>query len=352
MSDKLKLGIYWAAGCGGCDVAIVDLCEDVLKVVEIADIVFWPCATDFKYKDVKSYEDGYIDVCLFNGAIRNSEQEELAHLLRAKSKILIAFGACACFGGIPGLANLTSKDEIFETVYQDTPSTCNPNFVRPKEKTIVPGTEHKKGLLEKLLGSKERTTGYELTLPAFYDEVFFLNEKVEVDYYLPGCPPTTDLVRAVVTALAEGNLPPKGSVIGGTKTLCDECQKETGREKKKRRSVERIYRPHEIKADPTKCLLDQGIICLGPATRSGCGAKCIKANMPCQGCMGPTQATIDQGAGYASMLHSILGLDEERGLSEEDTRSLIGQIKDPIGTFYRFTLPKSLIKKRRFRVPS
>lgn len=327
MAEKLKLGIYWAAGCGGCDVAIVDLCEDVLKVVEIADIVFWPCATDFKYKDVRGYEDGFIDVCLFNGAIRNSEQEELAHLLRAKSKTLIAFGTCACFGGIPGLANLTSKDEIFETVYQDTPSTCNPDFVRPKEKTTV--------------------NGCELSLPAFYEEVFSLDEKVEVDYYLPACPPTVDLVKTAITAIAEGTLPPKGSCLGGEKTLCDECRKETGREKKERRSIRRIYRPHEIKADPTKCLLDQGIICLGPATRSGCGAKCIKANMPCRGCMGPTRTAVDQGAGYASMLTSILGLDEERFLSCEDTRSLIGQIKDPVGTFYRFTLPKSLMKRRR-----
>lgn len=326
MAEKLKLAIYGAAACGGCDVAIVDLCEDVLKVVEIADIVFWPCAMDFKYEDVERMEDGYIDVCLFNGAIRNSEQEELAHLLRKKSKILIAFGACACFGGIPGLANLTSKEEIFEESYKNTPSTLNPAFVTPKEKVTI--------------------DGYELTLPKFYNEVFSLDDKVEVDYYLPGCPPTTDLVKTVVNAIAEGNLPPKGSVIGGEKTLCDECKKEMDREKKERRSIDRIYRPHEIRADPTKCLLDQGIICLGPVTRSGCGAKCLKANMPCRGCMGPTQEVADQGAGYVSMITSILGLEQEQFMSELDTRQLIHQIKDPVGTFYRFTLPKSFIRKR------
>ncbi|MCK4828161.1 oxidoreductase, partial [bacterium] len=108
----------------------------------------------------------------------------------------------------------------------------------------------------------------------------------------------------------------------------------------------RIYRPHEIRADPTKCLLDQGIICLGPVTRSGCGAKCLKANMPCRGCMGPTQEVADQGAGYVSMITSILGLEQEQFMSELDTRQLIHQIKDPVGTFYRFTLPKSFIRKR------
>ena len=81
--DKLKFAIYWAASCGGCDVAILDINEKILDVAEIADIVLWPIALDFKYKDVEAMPDGSVDVCLFNGAVRNSEQVDIAKMLRA-----------------------------------------------------------------------------------------------------------------------------------------------------------------------------------------------------------------------------------------------------------------------------
>ena len=111
---KPKLALYWAASCGGCEIAVLDLQEKILDVANAFDIVFWPVAMDFKYADVRAMEDKSIDICLFNGAIRNSENEELAHLMRAKSKVLVAFGSCAYGGCIPGLANLTTKDAIFK----------------------------------------------------------------------------------------------------------------------------------------------------------------------------------------------------------------------------------------------
>ena len=95
---KPKIALYWAASCGGCDVAVLDTNEKILDIADIADIVLWPIALDFKYHHVEAMEDGAIDLCLFNGAIRNSEQERIAQLLRAKSKVMVAFGACACFG--------------------------------------------------------------------------------------------------------------------------------------------------------------------------------------------------------------------------------------------------------------
>ena len=85
--------------------AVLDLNEKILDLAAAADIYLWPVAMDYKYHDVEVWPDGFIDVCLFNGAIRNSEGEHMAHLLRRKSKMLVAFGSCACFGGIPGLAN-------------------------------------------------------------------------------------------------------------------------------------------------------------------------------------------------------------------------------------------------------
>jgi len=327
MAEKIKIAQYWGAGCGGCDVALLDIDAKILDVHAIADVVFWPIGFDGKLHEVEAMPDKSITVSFYNGAIRNSENEHIAKVLREKSVVLIAFGSCACFGGTPGLANVTNRDEVFKTVY-GTESTDNPKGIAPQPHVKVPEGE--------------------LELPTFYDTVKTLDEVVDVDYFMPGCPPTVNLIAMAVDAVAKhvtegAPLPPKGTVIASDKTLCDECPRE--RVEKDRR-IERIYQSYEIKADPKKCLLDQGIICIGPATRAGCGAMCPKANMPCRGCMGPTKAVMDQGGSMLSALSSLLNItDSESKLSEEQIMELMLQVKDPLGTFYAFTLPKSLLKR-------
>jgi F420-non-reducing hydrogenase small subunit len=328
MADKIKIAQYWGAGCGGCDVALLDIDAKILDVHAIAEVVFWPIGFDGKLHEVEQMPDKSITVSFYNGAIRNSENEHVAKVLREKSVIMIAFGSCACFGGTPGLANVTNREEVFETVYKDTVSTDNPDFVTPQPTSKVPEGE--------------------LELPRFYDSVKTLDEVVDVDYFMPGCPPTVNLIAMAVDAVAKhvtegADLPPKGTVIASDKTLCDECDRE--RVEKDRR-IDKIYQAYEIKADPKKCLLDQGIICIGPATRAGCGAMCPNANMPCRGCMGPTKAVMDHGGSMLSALSSLLNItDSESKLSEEQIIELMMQVKDPLGTFYAFTLPKSLLKR-------
>ena len=129
--EKLKIAVYWSAACGGCCVSVLDIHEKLLDVIAEADLVFWPIALDIKYKDVENMPDQFIDITLFNGAVRNSENEEMAKLLRAKSKVLIAYGACAQLGGIPGLGNFHNREQIFSRVYDDTESTVNPDKIRP-----------------------------------------------------------------------------------------------------------------------------------------------------------------------------------------------------------------------------
>ncbi len=328
MAEKIKIAQYWGAGCGGCDVALLDIDAKILDVHAIADVVFWPIGFDGKLHDIENMPDKSITVSFYNGAIRNSENEHIAKVLRQKSVIMISFGSCACFGGTPGLANVTNRKEVFETVYKNTESTDNPDFVTPQ-----PTLKVKEG---------------ELDLPVFYDTVKTLDEVVDVDYFMPGCPPTTNLIAmavdAVVKHVKEGApLPPKGAVIASDKTLCDECPRERV---EKGRRIERIYQAYEITPDPKKCLLDQGIICLGPATRAGCGAMCPNAQMPCRGCMGPTKAVMEQGASMLSAVSSLLNItDSESKLSEEQIMELMMQVKDPLGTFYAFTLPKSALKR-------
>ena len=314
---KLKLAIYWSASCGGCDVAILDINERILDVAAIADIVFWPIALDFKYSDVEAMEDKSIDICLFNGAVRTSEQEHITKLLRAKSKAMVAFGACACFGGIPALANFTNRAEIFERAYIEAPSNDNSNHTFPQTLTTV-----EEGDLE---------------LPEFYDTVLTLAQVVDVEYFVPGCPPPVDIINKIVDALASGQLPPVGTVLASDKSLCDECDRV-----KEEKKIAKIYRPHEIIPEPEKCLLEQGIICMGPATRGGCGQRCIKVNMPCRGCFGPPPGVIDQGAKMLSALASIYDVKDEA-----EIKQMVEEVVDPAGTFYRFAMSSSMLNRKR-----
>lgn len=320
--EKLKIGFYWAASCGGCEIAVLDINEKILDVVKLADIVFWPVAMDVKYKDVEAMPDKYIDICFFNGSVRSEEQEHMAKLLRQKAKVLVAFGSCAQEGCVPGLANLHNRKEIFDTVYLKEKSVVNPERVTPQTRTQA----------------KEGT----LKLPEFYDTVRTLDQTVDVDYYLPGCPPPVKLIANAVDAIAKNQLPPKGSVLAPLKSVCDECPR-----KKENKKISKIYRVHEKAPEPERCLLEQGIICMGPATRSGCSAQCLTVDMPCTGCGGPCPNSPEQGAAMMSALASILGLEEEKEkYSDEEVEALMGQIIDPIGTFYMYSLPSSILRRK------
>lgn len=316
--SKPKLALYWAATCGGCDVAVLDTQTKVLDLADAFDIVLWPIAIDFKYSDIERLPEKSIDVCLFNGAVRNAEQEHLANVLRKRSGLLVAFGSCACGGGIPGLANATDRQAIFARAYRETPSTVNPDGVEPATEIEMP-----EGVL---------------TIPEFYDSVRCLDQVVNVDYYVPGCPPTVELIGKVVDALVSGELPPLGSVVAADKTVCDECP----REPKENRKV-KAFRPLcEATPNAEECFLDQGIVCCGPATRAGCGATCPLANAPCRGCFGPPPATVDQGLKLLSAVSSVIDAK-----NEDEIEGIVDQIQDPLGLFYRFGLPRSLLHRKR-----
>lgn len=320
-NKKLKIALYWAASCGGCEIGMLDIDEKILDIIAAADIVFWPVALDTKYKEVEAMDDHSIDVCFFNGGIRTSEHEHLAKLLRKKSKVLVAFGACAVSGGIPGLANLSNREGVFKTVYLENPSIDNPQNILPKTKSKV-----KEG---------------DLTLPEFYDTVKPLHQVVEVDYFLPGCPPPPWLIIDAFNAIVEGKLPPKGSVLAPLKSVCDEC-----RFKLSEKKIDNVKRIYELENIEEKCFLEQNVICLGPATRSGCRGRCMEGNMPCTGCGGMLPNALDQGASMISALASILGIETEQGTSDEEVDKLLEEIRDIVGTFYKYTLPASLINRK------
>jgi len=319
--EKPKVAFYWCASCGGCEEAVIDLAEDILKVTAAVDIVFWPVALDFKKKDVEAMEDGSIAVSFINGAVRLSEQEEMCKLLRKKSGLVVAFGSCSHLGGIPGLGNFWNKKTIFDYAYHNSPSTDNPDGIVPQEKHVL-------------------EDGKELTLPAFYDTVYTLDQVIDVDYYLPGCAPPKYLIMNAVTAILEGKLPPKGAVLSPNKSLCENCARNDTKPEKL--TIKEIKRPWEVEMDNELCFLAQGIICMGPATRTGCEERCITGNMPCRGCFGPTDQVYDQGAKFLGAFASLLDTDDE-----EEIDKIVDSIVDPAGTFYRFSLPSSILRRKR-----
>ena len=318
-NGKPKFAMYWAASCGGCEIAVLNIHEKILEVDANFEVVFWPVAMDAKYKDVEAMPDGSILLTLFNGAIRNDENEHIARLLRRKSKILVAFGSCANEGCIPALANLSPLQEIFDTVYH-TISTDNPQNIHPQPHTTVPEGE--------------------IHIPTMYPVVRTLDQVVPVDYYMPGCPPESHQIAAVIDLVIQvlqgkAGLPPAGSVIGaGTSTVCDEC-KRTRNEKK----IKEFKRIQHVLLDPQLCILEQGVLCSGPATRSGCTALCPAAGSPCIGCYGPAEGALDYSARLMSAVASVIDSN-----NPDEIEKILDGIPDPAGMFYRFNLAGSLLR--------
>ena len=159
-----------------------------------------------------------------------------------------------------------------------------------------------------------------------------------MDYQIPGCPPQAPQVWEVDPGGGGRRPCPRqgdGRKVGcDDKSVCDECARE-----KRKVQIKAFKRPHEAMPEPGWCLLEQGFLCMGPATRGGCGALCLKANLPCRGCYGPAGERRGPGHGH----DRGPGLDPRR----DDGGAGAGdgaQIVDPVGTFYRFSLSSSHLK--------
>ncbi len=293
----VRVAEEWFAICAGCEVTILDIGEPLLDLLPKLEFVHMPVIMDHKLfgqtGDQPGPEIPEADVGIITGAIRNEENKKLAEEMRKKCKTLIAMGACACFGGVPALANQFMLDEIYEKVYRGSVST---------DSADTPSQD----------------------VPPLTDRVYALHEVVNVDLKLPGCPTTPELVVEALTALLEGKelkLPEK--------SVCDECP--TIREKKAVANLKRPLEAVEFEVgkplDTVRCYMEQGFLCNGPATRSGCGGaaktpRCIKAYMPCRGCFGPLSDTANPMVDMMGAL-STIGLD-------------VKQIPDRAATFNRF----------------
>jgi len=263
---KVKVVSEWLNSCSGCEISILDMGERLLDVLEVAEFLHIPALMDHKYYG--QLGDGHhvdipeANVGLISGGIRNEEHLEIAREMRKKCDIIIALGTCATHGGIPAMANSYTNEEILDRYY--TTESTDPAEAHPSE-----------------------------SIPALLDACYAVDEKIKVDLCLPGCPPHPDHIFSALVALVEGKTPE----LPG-KSVCDTCP--TQREGKgKLKTLRRFLQAPQYAApdeplDKMRCLLEQGVLCMGPVTRAGCGGdqinpRCISARVPCRGCYGPVQ---------------------------------------------------------------
>jgi F420-non-reducing hydrogenase small subunit len=277
----------WLNMCAGCEVAVLDVGESLLDVLPSLDLVHMPVLMDHKYfgqvGEHAQLEIPEADIGLISGSVRTEEERHIAREMRSRCSTLVALGSCACFGGIPALANLFDVGELYDKVYRESETT---------EPGATPSQD----------------------VPPLERRVYALDEVVDVDVYLPGCPVTPALILDALTALLQGKpfaLPER--------SVCDECpaQRERKASVTLRRPLEGAeFVPGEYQT--LRCFNEQGVLCLGPVTRSGCGRpmnadeavvpRCIKGYMPCRGCFGPVRPGADPLVDMMGALASV-GVD-------------------------------------------
>jgi len=159
MPRKIKLAMQNIAYCGGCEIALADLGQNLLDLLsERIDFVYGPL-----FMSTKDYDD--VDIMLITGAVRTEEDIEQIKKAREKARYLVSFGSCACFGGIPGLANLEDKDHLLKVAFEDTPSTRKDKAARPN-----------------------------IDIPALTESIKPVDEYVSIDFALAGCPPLPPMI--------------------------------------------------------------------------------------------------------------------------------------------------------------
>ena len=168
---RLKLATTWLGGCSGCHMSFLDLDEWLLELAALADVVYSPLV------DRKDFPEG-VDLTLVEGAVANEENLRHIRQVRERSRVLVSFGDCAVTGNVTALRNpLGGADVVLRRSYLEA-ADVNPRV--PDERAV---------------------------LPVLLDRVVPVHEVVHVDYFLPGCPPPAERIRALLQPLLAGEEP-------------------------------------------------------------------------------------------------------------------------------------------------
>ncbi|WP_020158181.1 NADH-quinone oxidoreductase subunit B family protein [Methylobacter marinus] len=169
MTDKIRVATVSLAGCFGCHMSLLDIDE---RLLQLADRVAFDRSpiTDIKHCEA-------CDIGLIEGGVCNSENVHTLREFRKHCKFLVAVGACAINGGLPGYRNYIPLEECLGESYLDGIGIENPQIPSDPE------------------------------LPLLLDKVYPVHEVVKIDYFLPGCPPVADVFWTFLTDLLEGREP-------------------------------------------------------------------------------------------------------------------------------------------------
>ncbi len=244
--SEVTINTEWLSDCSGCHIAIVDLHEKILSVLQAVKIQRCPVLTD-----IKDYP--HATVGLVSGAIRNEHDRHAAIEMRKSCDVIIAWGSCAVFGGPAGAGNIHTPEEIGRAVYLENKTTTSAN---------PPGREV--SLMESVV-----TT---------------VDSVIDVDLYLPGCPPHPAFVFEALSALVEGRQPEVNR-----RSVCAKCLR-----KMEKSDVSELLTNSQGFPNAEQCFLSQGYTCMGSVTIDRCLAPCPANGVPCTGCAGATMQILTE----------------------------------------------------------
>lgn len=290
----VSVNIEWLSDCSGCHIAIVDLHEKILAVLQSVTIQRCPVLTD-----VKDYPPARVG--LVSGAIRTEHDRHAAEAMRKSCDLIIAWGSCAVYGGIAGAGNLNSREEIFDAVYNrnktTTPHATPTTVVSPLEPTVRP-----------------------------------LDSVIDVDLYLPGCAPHPAFVFEALLALLEGRTPQATK-----ESVCAHCKRSM-----RKGDTDQIMKPSEGVPDPDDCFLTQGYICMGSVTLDRCLSPCPLNGVPCTGCAGATMQILTEPN---RDIRTEIGERMSR-LTRIPKETIVKEIERTSKSHYSYTMATSMIGEK------
>ena len=286
----MKVNIVSLACCAGCVSSFLNAGDALLEVLSgDFEIVYSPTFVDLK-------EIPRVDLAIVEGGVRTEDDEELVREVRAKSRILVALGICATHGGVTSLGNILSVRKLLERKYPVLDSS---------------------------------------RLPQLKDLMYPISNFVDVDYYVPGCPPMPFLIVHALKSIVSGKTPLRHQSV-----VCTECNRKIIPAK-----LDRLYGIYEKEADPEMCLVSQGFICLGSLTRDGCGAPCPRAGFTCFGCRGSADSLMYRSRDMYTLLVKVIS--KRTGIPEEKVKEEL--YRNPF-IFHTFIFSKFERFKARERV--
>jgi len=286
----MKASIVSLTCCAGCVSSLLNAGNAFLEILsQDLEIIYSPT-----FIDLKEVPD--VDLAIVEGGVRTEEDEKIIREVRAKCRILVALGICATHGGITSLGNVSSVRRLLE---------------------------------------KEYLMFQSFRLPKIKDLMYPICNFVDVDYYIPGCPPMPLLIVHGLKSILSGK-----PIIRHQSVVCTECNRKIVASK-----LDKLYGVYEKEADPNLCLVSQGFVCLGSLTRDGCGAPCPRVGFTCFGCRGPADSLLYRSRDLYSFLIKVIS--KRTGIAEEKVKKEL--YSNPF-VFHTFIFSKFARFKSRERI--